>query len=88
MGWDRASAPEYDSWETFNPPNATVKWNFNGILPYLSKIESLNSDHFDQLPGVSKEGYASAKQAYGRGEDGSTGPISVSPWMDVNVSWL
>ena len=77
MGWDRASKTEYDSWATFSSPNSSFKWDFESLLPYFIKTESLNTTNFDFLPGVSKAGYATAKAAYNY-EDGFAGPVSVN----------
>lgn len=76
IGWDRASKVEYDSWATFSSRTAPVKWDFEGLLPYFKKTESLNSKFFNFFPGVSSSQYLQALASYAV-QDGFNGPVSV-----------
>src|SRR6201999_2388692 len=62
LGWDRASKPEYDAWATFSDPSSTT-WNYANLLPYFKKTETVDIAFFDEFPGVSKAGYAAARNA-------------------------
>ncbi|ORY62124.1 uncharacterized protein BCR38DRAFT_517400 [Pseudomassariella vexata] len=46
MTWDRASAPEYDAWETLGNPG----WNWESMIAAMQKAETftmLNADDYD-----------------------------------------
>ncbi|KAF9445168.1 GMC oxidoreductase [Macrolepiota fuliginosa MF-IS2] len=74
LAWDRASKLEYDSWQSFINGS---DWNFNNLLPYFIKSETVDLADNDVFPGVSKEGYAVAQKEF-EVEDGFRGPVHAS----------
>jgi len=74
LAWDRASRLEYDSWQSFINGS---DWNFDNLLPYFIKSETVDLVNYDVFPGVSKEGYAIAQKQF-EVEDGFHGPIHAS----------
>lgn len=74
LAWDRASKLEYDSWQSFINGS---DWNFDNLLPYFIKSETVNLADNDVFPGVSKEDYAIARQQFAV-QDGFHGPVHVS----------
>jgi len=83
LGWDRASAAEYDAWASFSSRSSAdteslTAWNFEALLPYFKKSESVDLDFFKTFPGVSASDYAAAQQAFKKADDGFEGPIHAS----------
>ncbi|KAJ6486863.1 alcohol oxidase [Mycena sanguinolenta] len=71
---DRASKSEYDAWQLFlNGSN----WNFENLLPYFVKSETINLANSDVFPGVSSEAYAKAHEEF-KFDDEFIGPIHAS----------
>ncbi|THH05288.1 hypothetical protein EW146_g9944 [Bondarzewia mesenterica] len=74
MAWNRASSPEYDAWGTFAP---TLDWDWNGLLPFFKKSESLALLPKDPYPGITPAQAEAALQGLPR-VDGFEGPITAS----------
>lgn len=74
MAWDRASKSEYDAWQLFLNGS---DWNFDNLLPYFIKSETIDLENSDVFPGVSAKEYATAHQQF-EFDDGFKGPVHVS----------
>jgi choline dehydrogenase-like flavoprotein len=73
LAWDRASKLEYDSWQSFINGS---DWNFDSLLPYFIKSETVDLTDNDVFPGVSKQGYVVAQKEF-QVQDGFDGPVRV-----------
>ncbi|KAJ7142149.1 alcohol oxidase [Mycena crocata] len=65
LAWDRASKTEYDAWQLFADDS---DWNFDNLLPYFIKSETIDLKNNDVFPGVSQMGgpiHASYNSIYG-----------------------
>lgn len=51
MAWNRASQQEYD-WSAFD---STHGWNWDGLLPYFQKSESLMLHPKNPYPGITPQ---------------------------------
>jgi choline dehydrogenase-like flavoprotein len=87
MAWDHASSAEYDAWATFSSSSAPVTWDYDGLLPYFKKSESLDPRNFNVLPGVSNYEYWIAAAEF-LVDDGFIGPVSVSSRDIARVGFL
>ncbi|KAL7420883.1 hypothetical protein Q5752_004837 [Cryptotrichosporon argae] len=82
MFWCRASAPEYDAWDTLNP-NATVTWNWDEVTSYINKAEN-----FSQPSAEIQDQFGMVLNASAHG---SGGPIQsgFSEYIfDLNANWI
>ena len=73
MAWVRASSHEYDAWAEFAP---ALDWNWDGLLPFFKKSETLATVPQNPYPGITEEESQHATQDLPR-VDGFSGPISV-----------
>jgi choline dehydrogenase-like flavoprotein len=74
FAWDRASKAEYDPWQLFASDS---DWNFDNLLPYFLKSETINMKNSDKFLYPSSNSFGTK----GKGSkvvDGSNGPIHVS----------
>ncbi|KAJ7234408.1 alcohol oxidase [Mycena rebaudengoi] len=74
FAWDRASKAEYDAWQLFASDS---DWNFDNLLPYFLKSETINMKNSDKFLYPSSNSFGTK----GKGSkvvDGSNGPIHAS----------
>ncbi|KAF7330981.1 Alcohol oxidase [Mycena venus] len=74
FAWDRASKLEYDAWQLFMKES---DWNFDNLLPYFIKSETIDLKNNDVFPGPSPKDYAEARKEF-EFDDGFSGPIHAS----------
>ncbi|KAJ7154770.1 alcohol oxidase [Mycena filopes] len=74
LAWDRASKLEYDAWQLLMDGS---DWNFDNLLPYFIKSETINLTNSHAFPGVSSNAYAAADKQF-EFDDGFRGPIHAS----------
>jgi choline dehydrogenase-like flavoprotein len=79
LAWNRASSPEYDSWNTFAPG---AGWTFSGLLPHMKNSESVSLIPSNPYPGITSEEAAAAQMNLPR-VSGFSGPIVVSRMLKL-----
>ena len=77
MAWARASKEEYDAWQTLTDD---PQWSWNGLQPYLRKVESVYRDESSNPPQTSSASYDSAFEGF-------EGPVSVSS-ISLTAYWF
>lgn len=77
MAWNRATSDEYDAWGQFS---SRFDWNWDGLLPFFKKSETISLSPPNPYPGITREEAQDAIQDMQR-VDGFSGRISVTNIM-------